>query len=163
MRAEPTDPTHYAEDRLLLHTGRIAVVFVGNALLTAVLVAVHLSGAPGWSFAAFLAMTVGMTWWAGAWSGLASAALGWLFVDGFILGRHAHLAWHGVADLTRVLLLLAVAVVVAVLRIVLIRLVSHLDREAFPDRPGERTATGGAPPATVPMARARRTAAAPPR
>jgi hypothetical protein len=30
---------------------------------------------------------------------LGVGALGWLFYDGFFVGRHAHLAWHGVADL----------------------------------------------------------------
>jgi hypothetical protein len=30
---------------------------------------------------------------------LGTGALGWLFYDGFFIGRHAQLAWHGVADL----------------------------------------------------------------
>jgi hypothetical protein len=29
---------------------------------------------------------------------LASGAMGWLFYAGFIIGRHAQLAWHGAAD-----------------------------------------------------------------
>lgn len=39
----------------------------------------------------------------------AIAIIIWLFDDGFIVGRHADLAWHGMADLRRLAILLAAA------------------------------------------------------
>jgi hypothetical protein len=36
-------------------------------------------------------------------------ALGWLFYDGFFIGRHAHLAWHGTGDLRPLGVLLGAA------------------------------------------------------
>jgi hypothetical protein len=41
---------------------------------------------------------------------LGVGALGWLFYDGFFVGRHAQLAWHGVADLRALGVLLGAAV-----------------------------------------------------
>jgi uncharacterized membrane protein YfcA len=35
----------------------------------------------------------------------------WLFDDGFIIGRHAHLSWHGAADVRRLVILLAAGAV----------------------------------------------------
>ena len=40
---------------------------------------------------------------------LASAAMAWLFYDGFIAGRHADLAWTGVRETWWVLVLMAAA------------------------------------------------------
>ncbi|HEY7432970.1 MAG TPA: hypothetical protein VH641_19785 [Streptosporangiaceae bacterium] len=39
----------------------------------------------------------------------AIAIISWLFDDGFIVGRHADLAWHGAADVRRLAILLAAA------------------------------------------------------
>jgi hypothetical protein len=39
----------------------------------------------------------------------AIAIITWLFDDGFIVGRHADLAWHGAPDLRRLAILLAAA------------------------------------------------------
>ncbi len=39
----------------------------------------------------------------------AIAIIIWLFDDGFIVGRHADLTWHGAADLRRLAILLAAA------------------------------------------------------
>jgi hypothetical protein len=45
-----------------------------------------------------------------AWpASLGVGALGWLFYDGFFVGRHAQLAWHGVADLRALGVLLGAA------------------------------------------------------
>jgi hypothetical protein len=44
------------------------------------------------------------------WVAMASGGMGWLFYDGFIAGRHAHLAWHGGVDVQRLGLLAGVAV-----------------------------------------------------
>lgn len=40
-----------------------------------------------------------------AWVAASSGLVGWLFYDGFIAGRHANLAWHGVVDARRLGLL----------------------------------------------------------
>jgi hypothetical protein len=40
---------------------------------------------------------------------LATGAMGMLFYAGFITGRHAHLAWHGAADVRRLCILLGAA------------------------------------------------------
>ena len=42
--------------------------------------------------------------------GLASAIMAWLFYDGFIIGRHADLAWAGVREAWWLAVLLAAAV-----------------------------------------------------
>jgi hypothetical protein len=42
-------------------------------------------------------------------AGLGTGALGWLFYDGFFIGRHADLVWHGVADLRPLGVLLGAA------------------------------------------------------
>jgi len=41
---------------------------------------------------------------------LGVGALGWLFYDGFFVGRHAQLAWHGAADLRALGVLLGAAI-----------------------------------------------------
>jgi len=35
------------------------------------------------------------------------ALIAWMFDDGFIVGRHADLSWHGAADVRRLAILLA--------------------------------------------------------
>ena len=37
------------------------------------------------------------------------ALVAWLFDNGFIIGRHAHLSWHGAADVRRLVILLGAA------------------------------------------------------
>jgi hypothetical protein len=66
-----------------------------------------------------------MTWWAGLPVGAASALYGWLFFDGFIVGRQAHLAWHGVIDLDRILELAGAALAIGILRALALRLACH--------------------------------------
>jgi hypothetical protein len=39
------------------------------------------------------------------------ALVAWLFYNGFIIGRHAHLSWHGAADVKRLAILLAASAV----------------------------------------------------
>lgn len=90
----------------------LAVALVGNAILTAVVVVLHGGTALGVRFAAFVALTAVLAWWAGPLVGVGSVALGWLFYSGFLIGRHGHLSWQP-ADGSR-LILLAGAVVVAV-------------------------------------------------
>lgn len=46
----------------------------------------------------------------GAGAALATAGFGWLFCDGFVLGRFGELHWHGAGDAERMLLFLGAAV-----------------------------------------------------
>jgi hypothetical protein len=101
------------------------VAFGGNVLLTVCLVVLHGSGVLGWTFGAFVVLTAVMTWWAGPPVGAASALYGWLFFDGFIVGRQAHLAWHGVIDLDRILVLAGTALAIGLLRAVVLRPARH--------------------------------------
>jgi len=39
------------------------------------------------------------------------ALVAWLFDNGFVIGRHAHLGWHGGADVRRLIILLAAGAV----------------------------------------------------
>lgn len=122
-----TDPeaTHPLSDPSPSLAARLAAGFAGNAGLTAILAAAHLSGELGWSLAAFAAVTVGMSCWAGLRVGLFSAACAWMFYDGFIVDRHAHLAWHGRPDLFQIALLVGIALVVGGLRALLLRRFAH--------------------------------------
>jgi hypothetical protein len=122
-----TDPeaTHPLSDPPPSLATRMAAAFASNAALTAILAVAHLSGHLGWSLAAFAAVTVGMSCWAGLRVGLFSAACAWMFYDGFIVGRHAHLAWHGTADLARIALLVGIALVVGGLRALPVRRSTH--------------------------------------
>lgn len=50
------------------------------------------------------------------WTALAVAAMLWLFYDGFLVGRHGVLTWHGTADLKRIAVIAAAAVGALVIR-----------------------------------------------
>jgi hypothetical protein len=43
------------------------------------------------------------------------ALVAWMFDNGFIIGRHAHLSWHGAADVRPLVVLLAAAAMGSVL------------------------------------------------
>jgi hypothetical protein len=65
------------------------------------------------------------------------ALIAWMFDNGFIVGRHADLSWHGAADARRLAILLAAAAAAAVLG-------SHIRRanERPVPTPGPGTAAG---------------------
>src|ERR1700677_4995354 len=84
--------------RMAVSTG-LLVGYCGLAVATGLAIAVGGTRRPvvalGVLGLAVLIVAMRMSWPAS----LGGGALGWLFYDGFFVGRHAHLAWHGVAGL----------------------------------------------------------------
>jgi hypothetical protein len=61
-------------------------------------------------------LVVVVSWWM-AWAGvLVTAGLAWLMLNGFVVSQDASLRWHGIADLTRLVVLFGCAIAVAAVR-----------------------------------------------
>jgi hypothetical protein len=137
---------------------RLTGALAGSALLTAVLVVARGDTAVGVSFVAFVALIAVLAWWAGLWVGIGSAALGWLFFSGFLVGRHAHLSWQP-SDVARLIVLAGAVVVAAAVRYGLVwwgrRLADpHPGRSA---RSGQSASSASAVTVRIPRGRPART------
>jgi hypothetical protein len=96
---------------------------------------------------AVLVIAVRMSW-PGA---LGVGVLGWLFYDGFFIGRHAQLAWHGAADLRSLGILLGAAAggcALSFVRTIWLHRAWSRGRARVPARPAaaRSTATGAVAP-----------------
>jgi hypothetical protein len=89
----------------------LLTAYAGAAVVTAVLVLATGVRHPAAALIAYglLAAVVAAHTRAIAAPGIALVA--WLFDDGFIIGRHAQLSWHGAADIRRLAILLAAGAV----------------------------------------------------
>jgi K+-sensing histidine kinase KdpD len=85
----------------------LLAAYAGAAVVTAVVVLATGTRHPAAALVAYglLAAIVAAHTRSAAAPGIALVA--WLFYDGFIIGRHAHLSWHGAADVKRLAILLA--------------------------------------------------------
>jgi hypothetical protein len=85
----------------------LLAAYAGSAAVTAVVVVAGGTRHPAAAMVAYglLAAVVAAYTRPAAAAGVALMA--WLFDDGFIIGRHAHLSWHGAADVRRLVILLA--------------------------------------------------------
>jgi hypothetical protein len=89
--------------------------YAGAAAVTAVLVLASGTRHPAAALAVYglLAAVVAAHTRPSAAAGVALVV--WMFDNGFIIGRHAHLSWHGDADVRRLVILLAAAAAGSVL------------------------------------------------
>jgi hypothetical protein len=89
----------------------LLAAYAGSAAVTAVVVVAGGTRHPAAATVAYglLAALVAAHARPAAAAGVALVA--WLFDNGFIVGRHAHLAWHGAADARRLVILLAAAAI----------------------------------------------------
>jgi K+-sensing histidine kinase KdpD len=94
--------------KMATSTGLLAG-YCGLAIATGVAIAVGGTRRPA-VVLALLALTVlVLATRSTAMAALGTGAMAWLFYDGFIIGRHADLAWHGTTDLEPLALLLGAA------------------------------------------------------
>jgi hypothetical protein len=130
LHAPPTRHCWSASSGLL-------AAYAGSAAVTAVVVLAGGTRHPAAALAAYglLAAVAAASTRPAAAAGVALIA--WLFDNGFIVGRHAHLSWHGAADARRLAILLAAAAAAAMLG-------SHIRRanERLIPAPGPGTAAG---------------------
>jgi K+-sensing histidine kinase KdpD len=98
----------------------VGITFVSCLVLAAAAASGLLGGAR--AFGGFVVIVVIVSWWSSPVSALALAVVALLFANGFAVDTGGTLAWHGEADLLRLLCLLALAVTASILG----RL--HLDR-----------------------------------
>ena len=93
----------------------LLAAYAGSAAVTAAVVLAGGTRHPAAALAAYglLAAVVAARTRPAAAAGIALIA--WMFDNGFIIGRHASLSWHGAADVRRLTLLLAVAAAASML------------------------------------------------
>jgi hypothetical protein len=84
--------------------------YLAAPVVTAVLAATSGTHHLGADLAVYVVLAGLLAWRARWWVGLASAALLWLFYDGFLVGQHATLVWSGARDAWSAGLILAGAV-----------------------------------------------------
>ena len=113
----------------------LLAAYAGSAAVTAVVALAGGTRHPAAALAAYglLAAVVAASTRPAAAAGV--ALIGWMFDNGFIVGRHADLGWHGSADVRRLAILLAVAMLGSRLR------APHQARFP-PPPPGADTAVG---------------------
>lgn len=89
-----------------INVGAGSVVVVVAAMLAAPIPVVH----AGWRFAV-VAVAIGLfTFVSRDWrAAMATALLGWLVTNGFLVDRFGELSWHGAPDLVRLAVLLLTA------------------------------------------------------
>jgi hypothetical protein len=76
----------------------LLVGFCAPAVATVAAVAVGGTHRPGIALGLMAVVACAVATRMTALVALATGAMGWLFYAGFIIGRHAQLAWHGAAD-----------------------------------------------------------------
>jgi len=93
----------------------LLAAYAGSAAVTAVVALAGGTRHPAAALAAYglLAAVVAAATRPAAAAGVALTA--WMFDNGFIVGRHADLSWHGAADARRLAILLAAAAAAAML------------------------------------------------
>ena len=93
----------------------LLAAYAGSAAVTAVVALAGGTRHPAAALAAYglLAAVVAASTRPAAAAGVALTA--WMFDNGFIVGRHADLSWHGAADAGRLAILLAAAAAAAML------------------------------------------------
>ncbi|HYA53853.1 MAG TPA: hypothetical protein VEG33_22100 [Streptosporangiaceae bacterium] len=115
----------------------LLAAYVGSAAVTAVVALAGGTRHPAAALAAYglLAAVVAASTRPAAAAGVALIA--WMFDNGFIVGRHAELSWHGAADARRLAILLAAAAAAAMLG-------SHIRRfnQRLNPAPGQAIAVG---------------------
>jgi hypothetical protein len=106
LRASPTRPCWPVSSGLL-------AAYAGSAAVTAVVALAGGTRHPAAALGAYglLAAVVAASTRPAAAAGVALIA--WMFDNGFIVGRHADLGWHGEADARRLAILLAAAAAAA--------------------------------------------------
>lgn len=85
------------------------VTYAGAGVLTALIVVAGGTGHPAAGLTAFAILAVIVAMHARPVLAPAIAVVAWLFDDGFLIGRHAVLSWHGAADGERLAILFAAA------------------------------------------------------
>jgi len=139
-RADGASPLHASPARHCwpASSGLLAA-YAGSAAVTAIAVLAGGTHHPATALIAYelLAAVVAARTRPAAAVGVALIA--WMFDNGFIVGRHADLGWHGSADVRRLAILLAVAVVAALVGTLL--RAPHQARFP-PPPPGPDTAVG---------------------
>ena len=139
-RADGASPLHASPARHCwpASSGLLAA-YAGSAAVTAIAVLAGGTHHPATALIAYelLAAVVAARTRPAAAVGVALIA--WMFHNGFIVGRHADLGWHGSADVRRLAILLAVAVVAALVGTLL--RAPHQARFP-PPPPGPDTAVG---------------------
>jgi hypothetical protein len=92
--------------------------YAGGIVATIVLVNEGGTRHLGFDVAAFAALTAAIGWCSRPAGAASAAVIAWLFFDGFLVGRHAELSWHGTADAWRLGVLAAIAVLASVIRLI---------------------------------------------
>lgn len=87
----------------------LLAAYAGAAVVTGVAAAAGGDRHPAAALAAYALLAAGACLPASPLVVPAAAAIAWLFDDGFMIGRHAILAWPGMAGLWRLAILLAAA------------------------------------------------------
>ncbi len=90
--------------------------YLGGIVVTIVLVNQGGTRHLGFDVAAFAALAAVIGWFSRPLGGASAAVIAWLFFDGFLVGRHAQLSWHGTSDAWRLGLLAAIAILASVTR-----------------------------------------------
>jgi K+-sensing histidine kinase KdpD len=81
----------------------------GLALATGIAIAVGGTRRPAVALALLLLAVLVLATRTTVMAAIGVGAMAWFFYDGFIIGRHARLAWHGTTDLRPLALLLGAA------------------------------------------------------
>ena len=72
---------------------------------------------PGWAeLAAVMVLVAAFAWWVTPLAAVLIAGLAFLDLDGFLVNDDGQLSWHGYADVGRIVVLLAAALTVVLLR-----------------------------------------------
>ena len=102
-----------APGRSLSLWGAIAVCFAGSLVLGVLITSSVLL--PGAAAVAFLLLVAAASYFSSVLSALATAAVAFLFEDGFLYDTRGVLAWHGSEDFIRLGGLLVIAIAVSML------------------------------------------------
>ena len=76
----------------------LALAFATGIVATALLAATGGTRHPDADLVAYAALAAGLGLGARWWAALVGALILWLFYDGFLVGQHGDLAWHGTID-----------------------------------------------------------------
>lgn len=121
----------------------LLAAYAGAAATTIVVVLADGTRHPGAALIPYAVLAAGVSVRGPVRATPATAVIAWLFYDGFITGRHAHLAWHGAADVRRTAILLAAAGAAAMLsaraRLAVSRPAAAPGTPASHPRPGRRS------------------------
>jgi hypothetical protein len=108
--AGPTAAQPRPARHIMSMTWACLVGYLGGIAVTLALAATGGTRHLSFDLAAFAVLAAVIGWWSRPVGAGCAAVIGWLFYDGFLVGRHAELRLHGMADVWRVGLVVAVAV-----------------------------------------------------